>query len=124
MNKPKLEAAEVAAWIQDLSDQDFVTFFYQHLARRHIYPAERKTIDSSLVLANSKRSCTEGAYVGPWQLELIAPGPQERWHHNAPMRYAGMCGCGHNWVSISQTAACPLCNEFVYADASDIGLSG
>ncbi len=119
MNERTLEATEVAQWIQNLSDQDFITFFYTHMVARHIYPDERRTIDSSLVLANSKRSCTEGEYVGPWQLELIAPGPQERWHSNAPLRYAGVCGCGHNWVSISQTAACPACNEYVYAGDPD-----
>ena len=28
MKRPKFEAAEVGRWIQDLTDQEFVTFFY------------------------------------------------------------------------------------------------
>ncbi len=115
MKRPKFEAAEVARWIQDLTDQEFVTFFYSHLGARHIYRAERRYIDSSLVLANSKRTCEEGQYPGPWELELIAPAPQETWHKDAPLCQFGTCAhCGHKTVSISKVAACPLCQEFVY----------
>jgi hypothetical protein len=69
--------------------------------------------DSHLVLANSKRTCEEGQYVGPWQLEFICPAPQERWHPDAPLCQFGEC-CGHKMVSVGKTSVCPICSELVY----------
>jgi hypothetical protein len=113
MKSPKLEAAEVARWIQNLTDQEFVTFFYTQLSERHIYRAERRHIDSHLVLANSRRTCMEGEYVGPWELEIITAAPQERWHKDAPLCQFGTC-CGNRTVSISKTSVCPVCQELVH----------
>ena len=112
MKRPKFEAADVGRWIQDLTDQEFVTFFYTQLADRHIYRTERQYIDSQLVLANKKRTCEEGQYVGSWELQIICPAPQERWHEDAPLCQFGTC-CGHQTISISKTSVCPLCSEFV-----------
>jgi hypothetical protein len=112
MKNPELAAADVARWMQNLTDQEFVTFFYSQLSERHIYRAERRYIDSHLVLANKKRSCEEGQYVGPWTLQLICPAPQERWQPDAPLCQFGSC-CGHETVSVGKTAVCPMCGEFV-----------
>ncbi len=115
MKQPKFEPAEVARWMRDLTDQEFVTFFYTQLSARHIYPAERHLIDSSLVLANSKRTCEEGQYPGPWQLELIGAAPRVLGTENDPLCEAGTCAsCGHKIISICEMATCPLCNELVH----------
>jgi hypothetical protein len=113
MKNPKLDTADVARWMQNLTDQEFVTFFYSQVSERHVYKAERRYIDSHLVLANSKRTCEEGQYVGPWQLEFICPAPQERWHPDAPLCQFGEC-CGHKMVSVGKTSVCPICSELVY----------
>jgi hypothetical protein len=113
VKNPKLAAADVARWMQNLSDQEFVTFFYSHLSERHIYKNERQSIDSHLVLANSKRTCEEGQYVGPWELEFICAFPQVRSLSDASLSPLGEC-CGHRMVSVGMTSACPLCSGFVY----------
>jgi hypothetical protein len=112
VKNPKLAAADVARWMQNLSDQEFVTFFYSQLSKRHIYKSERRSIDSHLVLANSKRTCEEGQYVGPWELEFICAFPQDRSLRDAPLSQFGEC-CGHRMVSVGKTSVCPLCSELV-----------
>jgi hypothetical protein len=113
MKNPKLAAADVARWMQNLSDQEFVTFFYTQLSERHIYKSERRYIDSHLVLANSKRTCEEGQYVGPWELEFICASPQDRSLRDVSLSQFGEC-CGHRMVSVSKTSVCPLCAKLVY----------
>jgi hypothetical protein len=113
MKNPKLAAADVARWMQNLTDQEFVTFFYSQLSERHIYRAERRYIDSHLVLANSKRTCEEGQYVGPWQLEFICASPQDRSLSDASLSQVGEC-CGQQMVSVGKTSVCPICSALVY----------
>jgi hypothetical protein len=113
MKNPKLDPADVAWWMQNLTDQAFVTFFYGQLSQRHIYKSERRYIDSHLVLANSKRTCEEGEYVGPWELEIICAFPQDRSLTDASLSQVGHC-CGHKMVSVSKTSVCPICSQLVY----------
>jgi hypothetical protein len=113
MKNPKLDPADVVRCMQNLTDQGLVTFFYSRLSERHIYKAERRYIDSHFVLANSKRTCEEGQYVGPWELEFICAFSQDWSLADASLSQFGHC-CGHRMVSVSKTSVSPLCSELVY----------
>jgi len=66
-----MDKARVVAWLSSLTDKQFVEFFYESLASRHLYKAERSYLDSHLVLANANRILDDdGITWGEWGLEL------------------------------------------------------
>jgi hypothetical protein len=112
MKKPKLDGPQVARWLQDLSDQQFIALFYQHLSERHIYRAERRHQDSHLVLANATRDREDDGTVGPWQLQLLCPTPGQAWGADAPVCQFGTC-CGLPTASVARRSQCPVCGGAV-----------
>ncbi len=62
-----MEKTKIVAWISSLTDKQFVEFFYESLASRHLYEAERGHLDSHLVLANAHRTLDDdGMTWGEW----------------------------------------------------------
>ncbi len=108
MKKPKIDSADVARWMKDLSDQQLISFFYEHLSARHVYRAEHRHLDSHLVLANAKRTREEGGLHGPWRVEVLCPTPAENWSADAPVCQFGE-HCGVHTASVSRRAQCPVC---------------
>ena len=112
MKKPSFEAAQVARWLQDLSDQEFIALFYEHLSERHIYRAERRYQDSHLVLANATRDREDDGTTGAWRLQTLCPTPGRNWGADAPVCQFGHC-CGHPTASVAKMSECPICGEAV-----------
>jgi hypothetical protein len=108
MKNPKLDPANVARWLQNLSDHQFIAFFAKHLSERHIYRAERRHQDSHLVLANAKRDREDNGTTGPWQLQVLCAAPQQNWGDDAPVCQFGT-HCGHETASVSKNSQCPIC---------------
>jgi hypothetical protein len=107
MKNPKLDAVNVARWIQNLSDQQFVAFFYKHLADRHLYRAEQRYLESHLVLANAKRVREDDGTIAPWRLELIC-STHAQWQADSPVCQFGQ-HCGHDTASVAKQSQCPIC---------------
>jgi hypothetical protein len=112
MKNPKLDKAIVARWMQNLSNQQFVEFFYAQLADRSIYPAERRYLESHLVLANAKRVREADGSTEAWRLELLCPTPNEHWTVDAPICQFGQ-HCTYDTVSVGKQSQCPICGEAV-----------
>jgi hypothetical protein len=112
MKSPKLEPAAVARWLQNLTDQQFIAFFHEHLTERHIYREERRYLESHLVLANAKRARDDDETVGPWQLQVLCPTPGQNWSADAPVCQFGTC-CGHPTASVAKASHCPICGKEV-----------
>jgi hypothetical protein len=113
MKTPKLEPANVARWLQNLSDHQFIEFFAEHLSERHIYRAERRHQDSHVVLANATRArgdigTEDNGTTGPWQLQVLCAVPQQNWGKDAPVCQFGT-HCGHQTASVSKNSQCPIC---------------
>jgi hypothetical protein len=108
MKNPKLDPFHVARWLQNLSDQEFVAFFYQHLSERHIYREERRHQDSHLVLANATRNREDDGTVDPWRLQLLCHTPGQNWGAGAPVCQFGS-HCGHHTASVARHSQCPVC---------------
>jgi hypothetical protein len=104
MKNPKLDPANVARWLQNLSNNAFVEFFNEHLTERHIYRAEARSLDSHLVLANAVRPKGEKE----WRLQLLCAAPDQNWGDDVPVCQFGS-HCGHETASVSKTSKCPIC---------------
>jgi hypothetical protein len=50
MKRPKLDSTQVSRWLQDLTDTEFIAFFYDHRSARNIYRAEGRYREAHLVL--------------------------------------------------------------------------
>jgi hypothetical protein len=112
MKKPKLDVDQVARWLSDLSDQQFITLFYEQLSPRHIYRAERRHQDSHLVLANATRNREDNGSVDAWRLQVLCPTPGQAWSADAPVCQFGHC-CGHPTASVARRSHCPICGDEV-----------
>jgi hypothetical protein len=112
MKKPHRDAEQVARWLADLSDQQFITLFYEHLSARHIYRAERRYKDSHLVLANATRNREDDGSVDAWRLQILNPTPGQAWTADAPVCQFGNC-CGLPTASVARVSQCPLCDREV-----------
>jgi hypothetical protein len=108
VKKPKLDADQVARWLSDLSDQQFIALFYAQLSDRNIYRAERRYCDSKLVLANAKRHREDDGTTEAWLLELLCPTPGTNWAADAPVCQFGHC-CDHPTASVARLSQCPIC---------------
>jgi hypothetical protein len=112
MKRAKLAAAEVANWLQHLSDQELIAFFYEHLSERHIYREERRHQDSHLVLANATRNREDDGTTDAWQLQILCPTPGANWAADAPICQFGNC-CEHPTASVARVSQCPICKSEV-----------
>jgi hypothetical protein len=108
MKNPKLDANLVAKWLNNLSDHDFIEFFYEYVATRNVSRAEARTLDSHLVLTAAKRFKTET----DWSLEVLCPAPGQKWVADASVCQFST-HCGHTTASVSKQAICPLCGDEV-----------
>jgi hypothetical protein len=107
-----MDKVKVAAWLSSLTDKQFVEFFYESLASRHLSHAERGHVDSHLVLANVSRILDDGVTWGEWSLELLCPA-DEAWADDAPVCQFGE-HCGLGTVSWAKRSVCPVCGGNVY----------
>jgi hypothetical protein len=112
MKNPKLEPAAVARWLHNLSDHQYIAFFYEHLCERHIYREERRHQESHLVLANATRNREDDGTVEPWRLQVLCPAPGQNWTADAPVCQFGTC-CGHPTASVAKASQCPICGNEV-----------
>jgi hypothetical protein len=108
MNKEK-----VATWLNALTDKQFVEFFYESLAHRHLYSSKRKHVDAHLVLANACRELEDGGQWAPWRLELMCPATDKRWADDAPLCQFGE-HCGLETTSWAKRSICSICGNEVY----------
>jgi rubrerythrin len=108
MKKPKLEALDVARWLQDLTDQQFIAFFYEHLSDRHLYREERRYLESHLVLANAKRARQDDGTAEEWRVEVLCSTPAQKWAASAPVCQFGT-HCGYATASVGKQSQCPIC---------------
>jgi hypothetical protein len=108
MKRPKLDTTTVGRWLQDLTDQQFIAFFYEHLTERHIYREERRYQESHLVLANATRNREDDGTVDAWQLQLLCPTPGQNWTADAPVCQFGT-HCDHQTASVARISQCPIC---------------
>ncbi len=108
-----MDKAEVAAWLNALTDKQFVEFFYESLAGRHLYSLEREYLDSHLVLANACREMDAEDQWGSWRLELLCPTPDGDWVDDAPVCQFGE-HCGVDTASWAKNSVCPVCGGHVY----------
>jgi hypothetical protein len=107
MKKLKLDPLNVAHWLQDLTDQQFITFFNEHLSERHIYRSERRYLNSHLVLANAVRGIDDDK---GWRLQVLCPTPGQDWVADAPVCQFGT-HCGFETASVSKVSQCPICGD-------------
>jgi hypothetical protein len=108
MKNPKLEPLAVARWLQNLTDQQFIAFFYEHLTERHIYRAERRYQDSHLVLANADRNREDDGTVEAWRLQVLCSTPGQTWSDDAPVCQFGS-HCDYQTASVARISQCPIC---------------
>jgi hypothetical protein len=112
MKKPKLDSRQAGRWLQDLTDTEFIAFFYSELGSRNIYRAEGRYRESHLVLGVSSRDREDNGTAGSWRLQVLAPTPGQNWGADAPVCQFGTCTtCGHATASIGKSAQCPVCME-------------
>jgi hypothetical protein len=108
-----MDKTVVAAWLNSLTDQQFITFFYESLSSRHLHEPEREFTQSHLVLANASRMKDENDGWEPWQLEVLCPTPGEAWVDDAPVCQYGS-HCGVVTASWAKRSVCPICGGEVY----------
>jgi hypothetical protein len=108
-----MDAEKVAAWMNALTDKEFVEFFYAKLSVRHIYDLDRSYLDSHLVLANATRVRAESGEPEPWSLQLLCPTPDKDWVSDSPICQFGHC-CGIQTSSWAKDSTCPVCGGEVY----------
>jgi len=120
-----MDKQEVALWLENLTDKQFIEFFYEHLSSRHLYNLERAHIDSHLVLANAVRSLDDSLsqdpdhwgpdqdHWEPWRLQLLCPTPSEHWVDDSPVCQFGTHG-EFETASWSKRSTCPVCGKEVY----------
>ena len=108
-----MDRANISAWISSLTDKQFIEFFYQSLASRHLFESERGYIDSHLVLANASRYLDEdGVTWGEWEVELLCPA-DEAWVADAPVCQFGE-HCSLRTASWAKRSICPVCGGNVF----------
>jgi hypothetical protein len=108
-----MDKTKVIAWLSSLTDKQFVEFFYESLASRHLYKSERSYLDSRLVLANASRTLDDdGITWGEWGLELLCPS-RKPWVDDAPVCQFGE-HCGLSTASWDKHSICPICGGDVY----------
>lgn len=108
-----MDAEKVAAWINALTDKEFVEFFYSKLSARNIYSLDQSYLDSHLVLANASRVRPESGAQEPWNLELLCATPDKYWASDSPICQFGHC-CGIQNSSWAKDSTCPVCGGEVY----------
>jgi hypothetical protein len=114
MKRPKLDSTQVSRWLQDLTDTEFIAFFYDHLSARNIYRAEGRYREAHLVLGVSSRDREDDGTTTPWTLQLLAHTPGQNWSADAPVCQFGTCAtCNHSTASVGKSAQCPVCLEQV-----------
>lgn len=108
-----MDRDQAAAWLNSLTDNQFVEFFYKYLASRHLSEMERSYIDSHLVLANATRSLDDdGETWGEWSLELVCPTQHPMVDDTSICEFGQHCGMGT--MSASKHSICPICGGEVY----------
>ena len=108
-----MDEDRIAAWLNSLTDYQFVEFFYKYLASRHLSDMERSYVDSHLVLATAKRILDDnGETWGEWSLELVCP-TQHPMVDDTSICEGGQ-HCGLETISACKYSICPICGEEVY----------
>lgn len=110
VKRDSLDKVRVAAWLNKMADKDFVEFFYESLAPRHVNLFDAKFFESRLVLARAIRS-KDGD--DPCELELLCPACEKNWVGDASLCQHGS-HCGHDTICWSKHAICPVCGGVVY----------
>ena len=107
-----MDKAQVTEWLSSLTDKQFVEFFYESLASRHLYAPERTWTSSHLVLANATRHLDEQGVWGDWNVELICSAGR-LWADDVPICQQGR-HCGLDTASWAKHSICPICGGDVY----------
>jgi hypothetical protein len=104
---------EIVEALGELTDRQFVDFFYEAVEGRHIHETEAASVQAHLVLANAQRHREDNGGWSPWTLELLCPAPGEDWDDDAPICQFGQ-HCGVRTASWSKSSTCPICGGRVY----------
>lgn len=108
-----MKEADVAAWLNNLTDKRFVEFFYKSLADRFIFHGDEAHTETHLLLGHAYRQLEDDGRWGDWETQLLCPVPNERWVDDAPICQHGS-HCGHSTVSWAKNSVCPICGGPVY----------
>lgn len=106
-----LSDEQVAAWLQALTDKEFIAFFYKHLSARRIAGDGITEMDNHLALAEVRRLRSDCGGWRPWTVELLCASPRPS-ADNAPIMWRGTC-CGFQTASWRRFATCPVCGGVV-----------
>jgi hypothetical protein len=104
-----LHDEDVAAWLNALTDKQFVEFFNSYLAARRI-DCGPEMIPSHLVLGGV-RLVPIGSDGFEIVVELLCTPPKPS-DDGAPIKYRGTC-CGSRTASWQRLAPCPVCGNEV-----------
>ena len=102
---------DVAAWLNALTDKEFVEFFYKHLASRRIAAEEFPHVDNHLALAEVRRIPDYNGALRPPMVELLAASPRPS-KPDDPIAFRGTC-CGFQTGGYRRYATCPVCGNEV-----------
>lgn len=102
-----LHDEDVAAWLQALTDKQFIEFFYKHLSARKIVSEDAPGIEKHLALAEVRRLPDRRGGWRPRVVELLCTHPEPA-SHDAPIKSRGEC-CGFQTGSWRAFATCPVC---------------
>lgn len=106
-----LHDEDVAAWLQALTDKQFVEFFYKHLSARQIDYGGQPTVKSHLALAEVVSMASRGGGFRKPVVELLCASPLPT-PDDAPIKHRATC-CGFQTGSYRRHASCPVCGEEV-----------
>lgn len=106
-----LSDEQVAAYLQALTDKEFIAFFYKHLAARRLASEDANPADTHLVLAEARRVDDKSGGWKPWTVELLCNSPRES-NANALVAWRGE-HCGFQTGSWRRFATCPVCGDEV-----------
>jgi hypothetical protein len=108
---------DIAAWLQALTDKQFIAFFYEHLSARRIEGDGITDTDNHLALVEVRRLRDERGGWRPGMVELLCASARES-RDNAPIMWSGRC-CGFRTASWRRGASCPICGGAV-RDEGDV----
>jgi hypothetical protein len=101
-----LHDEDVAAWLQALTDKEFIEFFCKYLAARKIVSEDAPGIQNHLALAEVRQLPDGRGRLRPPVAELLCTSPIPS-GDNAPIKSRGTC-CGFQTGSLERYAACPV----------------
>ena len=106
-----LHDEDVSAWLQALTDKQFVEFFYKHLSARQIDYGGQPNVKSHLALAEVVSMASRSGGFRKPVVELLCASPLPT-PDDTPIKHRGTC-CGFQTGSYRRHAPCPVCGEEV-----------